>query len=313
VVRPAGERPYSFAGGDHDRWTHRREDTAWLDEQWGSARSAIVVVGDGDVAMDGDRLRLVTPAQAPPGERALLGEVGGRTYFAVMAAEVPTELSPEPVRAAGGRLDAVDGGLLVHAVALDNWHRTHPRCSRCGAPTVTAQAGHVRRCPTCQALHFPRTDPAVIMLVTDGRDRALLGRQRAWPPQRYSTLAGFVEPGEALEDAVRREVAEEVSISVGEVTYAGSQPWPFPSSLMVGFFAAAESEAISVDGDEIADARWFTRDDLTALTGAGAMTLPGPVSISRWLIDTWHTRAGHGAPPRQQSAARRPLRRPTAP
>ena len=238
--------------------------------------------------MDGDRLRLVTAAQAPPGERALLGEVGGRTYLAVMADEVPADLSPQPVRAAGGRLDAVEGGLMVHAVALANWHRTHPRCSRCGAVTHIAQAGHVRRCPACEALHFPRTDPAVIMLVTDGQDRALLGRQSSWPPQRYSTLAGFVEPGEALEDAVRREVAEEVGITVGDVTYAGSQPWPFPSSLMVGFFATAESDAISVDGDEIADARWFTREDVTALSADGSIRLPGVVSISRWLIDTWH-------------------------
>ena len=237
--------------------------------------------------MDGDRLRLVTAAQAPPGERALLGEVGGRTYLAVMVQEVPTELTPQPVRAAGGRLDAVEGGLLVHAVALANWHRTHLRCSRCGEVTQGAQAGHVRRCPACEALHFPRTDPAVIMLVTDGRDRALLGRQPSWPPRRYSTLAGFVEPGEALEDAVRREVAEEVGITVGDVTYAGSQPWPFPSSLMVGFFATAESDAISVDGSEIAEAAWFTRQEIGALVADGSLLLPGPVSISRWLIDSW--------------------------
>jgi NAD+ diphosphatase len=299
VVRPTGEQPYSFARGVHHRWGSRRKDTAWLDELWASPRAAIVVVGEGAVAMDGDRLRLVTAAEAPPGERVLLGEVDGRPYLAVMTQEVPADLSPQPVRAAGGRLDAVDGGLMVHAVALANWHRTHPRCARCGALTAVAEAGHLRRCPACAALHFPRTDPAVIMLVTDDRDRALLGRQPSWPSGRYSTLAGFVEPGEALEDAVRREVAEEVGITVGDVTYAGSQPWPFPSSLMVGFFATAESDAISVDGDEIADARWLTRGELSELVSAGSLALPGPVSISRWLIDTWHATGRHGGPLRQ--------------
>jgi len=288
VADPAGERLFSFAGAGHDRGSRRRGDRAWLEELWARPDTPVVVVGDGVVAMDGDRLRLVQPSQAPPGERVLLGEVGGRTYLAVMAAEVPPDMSPDAIRAAGARLDAVQGALMVHAAGLANWHRTHPRCPRCGAPTHSAQAGHVRRCPECQALHFPRTDPAVIMLVTDDSDRALLGRQPSWPPRRYSTLAGFVEPGETLEDAVRREVAEEVGVVVGDVRYAGSQPWPFPSSLMVGFFATARSTAIHADMDEIAEAGWFTRQEVRDLTEEGSLLLPGLLSISRWLIESWY-------------------------
>jgi len=288
VVGPAQERSHSFARSRHDRLAHRRDDPEWLDARWSDPDAAVLVVGADAVAMDGDDLRRVPAAQAPPGERVLLGSVDDRTSLAVIVDQVPPELHPEPVRAAGGRLDATQGALLVHAVGLANWHATHPRCARCGERTEIAQAGHVRRCPACSALHFPRTDPAVIMLVTDEADRALLGRHASWPPQRYSTLAGFVEPGETLEDAVRREVLEEVGIAVTDVTYAGSQPWPFPSSLMVGFFAAARSASIQVDGSEIADARWFTRAEVRALTGSGSLVLPGLVSISRWLIEGWH-------------------------
>jgi len=290
VVGQASEPSFSFAGACYDRGSHRRGDDAWLDELWSRPDTEVVVVGDGVVAMDGDRLRLVPVSQAPPGERVLLGDVGDRTYLAVMAQEVPPEMAPEGIRAAGARVDGVQGALMVHAVGLANWHRTHPRCSRCGAPTESAQAGHLRRCTECQALHFPRTDPAVIMLVTDNSDRALLGRQPSWPPRRYSTLAGFVEPGETLEGAVRREVAEETGVVVGDVRYAGSQPWPFPSSLMVGFFGAAESQDIVVDGAEIAEARWYTREEVTELTASGALHLPGALSISRWLIETWNGR-----------------------
>lgn len=238
--------------------------------------------------MDGPSLRLLTPVDAPAGERAVLGASDGQTYLAVLADEIDAALDPTPVRQAGVALDAVQGGLLVHALGLGNWHRTHPRCARCGEPTEIAEAGHVRRCPSCQAIHFPRTDPAVIMLVTDDDDRALLGHQPSWAEGRFSTLAGFVEPGESLEDAVRREVAEEVGVTLADVTYAASQPWPFPSSLMVGFFARAATTEIEVDGREMAEARWFTREQLTELTTNREVALPGVVSISRWLIESWH-------------------------
>ncbi len=280
--------PFHFARSGHDRLGRQRTDAEWAAAQWTRTDPCVIVVGDGVVATDGDRLRLLAPGDAPAGERAVLGTVDGRTYLAVFADEIADDLDPTPVRQAGVALDAADGGLMVHALGLANWHRTHPRCARCGEPTEVAEAGHVRRCPSCQAMHFPRTDPAVIMLVTDDHDRALLGHQPSWKEGRYSTLAGFVEPGESLEDAVRREVHEEVGVTLADVTYAGSQPWPFPSSLMLGFFARAATTEIEVDGREMSDARWFTREELTELTTNREVMLPGVVSISRWLIESWH-------------------------
>jgi NAD+ diphosphatase len=280
--------PFHFAHSGHDRLGRHRIDATWAEGQWTRTDPCVLVVGDGVVAMDGDRLRLLTPGDAPVGERAVLGTIDGQTYLAVFADDIGDDLDPTPVRQAGVAIDAAHGGLLVHALGLANWHRTHPRCARCGEPTEVAEAGHVRRCPSCQAVHFPRTDPAVIMLVTDDQDRALLGHQPSWKEGRYSTLAGFVEPGESLEDAVRREVHEEVGVRLSEVRYAASQPWPFPSSLMLGFFATAATTKIDVDGREMADARWFTRDELTALTRDREVLLPGVVSISRWLIESWH-------------------------
>jgi NAD+ diphosphatase len=280
--------PFHFARSDHDRLGRQRIDAEWAATQWVRTDPCVLVVGDGVVAMDGDRLRLLTPGDAPSGERAVLGTVDGHTYLAVFADEIADDLDPTPVRHAGVTLGPAESGLLVHALGLANWHRTHPRCARCGEPTEVAEAGHVRHCPSCQATHFPRTDPAVIMLVTDDKDRALLGHQPSWKEGRYSTLAGFVEPGESLEDAVRREVLEEVGVTLADVTYAGSQPWPFPSSLMLGFFARAATTEIEVDGREMSDARWFTREELTELTTNREVMLPGVVSISRWLIESWH-------------------------
>jgi NAD+ diphosphatase len=215
-----------------------------------------------------------------------LGEVGGAAHFAVLLDE-PLE-GWANLRILGPSLSQEDASLLVHALALAEWHRGHRFCPRCGSRLDVAAAGHVLTCTGCGRQHFPRTDPAVIMLVTDGEDRALLGRQPRWPEGRFSTLAGFVDPGESLEDAVRREVAEEVGVVVGRVTYLGNQPWPFPASLMVGFFAEALSTAISVDADEISEARWLTREEMRAEAEAGTLLLPGAISISRTLIETWY-------------------------
>jgi NAD+ diphosphatase len=206
----------------------------------------------------------------------------------VVVDRVDDSLGPQSLRTVGPTIAPEDASLAVHAVGLARWHQLHGFCPHCGSPTEVHDAGHVRRCPSCGLHHFPRTDPAVIMLITDGHDRALLGRQAAWPENRFSTLAGFVEPGESLPDAVRREVMEEVGIEVGDVTYAGSQPWPFPSSLMLGFFGTALSHDIRVDGNEIADARWFTRAEITELSAASELLLPPLVSISRWLVNEWH-------------------------
>ena len=191
------------------------------------------------------------------------------------------------LRRIGAVLSARDAGLATTALALAAWHETHPRCPRCGGLTDVVQAGWVRHCPADASDHYPRTDPAVIMAVVDDADRLLLGHAVQWPENRFSTLAGYVEPGEGIEQAVRREVGEEVSVRIGEVSYRGSQPWPFPASLMLAFRARALTTDITVDGVEITEARWFTRAELDAQVAAGEVLLPMRASIARVLIEEW--------------------------
>lgn len=193
------------------------------------------------------------------------------------------------LRHVGSRLEARDVGLVVSAVALDNWRRSHLFCGRCGGRTQDVQAGWARRCPVCEFVHFPRTDPAVIALVRDRDDRALLGRQTRWAPGWFSTLAGFVEAGETAEAAVVREVREEsgVVIEPGSIRYLGSQPWPFPSSLMLGYHAWTDDPTTNPDGDEIAEIRWFAREELRQACVSGDVRLPPRVSIARMLIERW--------------------------
>jgi NAD+ diphosphatase len=256
-------------------------------------------------------LAVPDPAAAPAGEptsglRVYLGELDGASYLLAAAAgpaatigftDPPEQVLPElPVpgarwaglRELGTLLDDTGAGLLTAGVAVANWHATHPRCARCGQPTEPIQAGWARRCPSCGAEHYPRTDPAVIMSVIDADDRILLGRQRVWPAKRYSTLAGFVEPGESLEAAVRREVLEESAVLVDRVEYLGSQPWPFPSSLMLGFRATAVSTSVTVDGEELTEARWWTREQLLADVRTRELLLPPGLSIARRLIEDWY-------------------------
>ena len=206
-------------------------------------------------------------------------------------------------------LDVRDGGLMVHAVALANWHQAHGHCSRCGAVTEVTFAGHVRRCPVDGSEHFPRTDPAVIVLVTDEDDRCLLARNVLSPPGRFATVAGFVEPGESPEQAVVREVAEETGIVVTSSRYAGSQPWPFPSNLMLGFYARADGAEPRPDGEEIDEALWFSRDELTAALESGELLLSPSASISRRLIEGWYGSELH---PRPVPAGVHPRPRPAA-
>jgi len=191
------------------------------------------------------------------------------------------------IRTIGGQLSQSDGALLAFARAMVHWHRTHRFCGVCGKTTLPAQGGHVRRCinPACKHEIYPRTDPAVIMLVTAG-DRCLLGRQAIWTPGMYSTLAGFVEPGETPEEAVAREVMEETGIEVTGMRYHSSQPWPFPSSLMIGFQAEAKRAAPRIDTHELEAADWFTRDEIRTFANRG-MSLPRPISIARRLIEDW--------------------------
>ncbi|CAN5412378.1 NAD(+) diphosphatase [soil metagenome] len=273
---------FAFERALHDRVAERRKG------DWDTPDARVIVVAGDLVGTDDDGLRFFDRADAPVGDLALLGDIGGTTYLAVLVDKVPDEAKPLSLRQIGLALDAWQGSLAVHAVGLSQWHLKHTHCAQCGALTEVAQAGHTRVCPACGAEHFPRTDPAVIMLITDDHDRALLGRNPHWPPTTFSTLAGFVEPGESLDDAVRREVFEEVGVTVGEVTYGSSQPWPFPSSLMLGFFGKAETSDIHVDAEEISEARWFTRNEIDTLIASGELKVPGELSVSGWLIRTWH-------------------------
>jgi NAD+ diphosphatase len=191
------------------------------------------------------------------------------------------------LRQVGAVLPAEEGALLAYARAMMSWHRRSRFCGSCGAPTESRQGGHVRACTACGVEEFPRSDPAVIMLVHDGADRCLLARQASWPPRVFSTLAGFVEPGESLEAAVTREVFEEAGVRVLEATYHSSQPWPFPSSIMLGFFARAEASEPTVDPEEIETARWFARDELRDAVERRELKLPAPLSIARRLVEDW--------------------------
>ena len=302
---------FVLARGEVDRATDRRENPDWIHAAWADDRTRVLVLDDGQALIrfgDGAaELVLVPPAQAPEGVRFLLGVDAGKTaYFGLAgpkgvlgAGPLPppgTDMAPpEPgVRPASLRLAAPllgdrDAGLFTHAVALANWHARHTHCPRCGALTVPAPAGHARRCPVDGSEHFPRIDPAVIMLVTDDEDRCLLARNRLWPPRRVSILAGFVEAGESAEQAVAREVKEETGIAVSGIRYVGSQPWPMPQSLMLGFRAeAGHGQQITVDNEEIAEARWFSRDELAAEITAGDLLLPPPVSIAHRIIQSWY-------------------------
>ena len=283
-----------------DRAAHLRADPHLLTRLTAEPTTRVVPIHSGQAPVtdtpQGPQLLLSSPTERPDLTAAstqtlfLGNDAEGRGYLAV-SLESPPDL-PESARWAGLRevgslLDDTGAGILTASVALFAWHANHTRCARCGAETDVIQSGWVRRCPVCSAEHYPRTDPAVIMSVVDADDRILLGRQASWPQLRFSTLAGFVEPGESLEDAVRREVDEESGVTVGPVSYRGSQPWPFPSSLMLGFRGTATSTEITVDEVELAEARWWTREALQDDVRAGRLLLPPGVSIARRLIEDW--------------------------
>lgn len=301
VSQDAVVGPITLTGtGGIDRDAGHRLDEAWLGAAWSHPSTRVFVVSGGQALVEDTedgRTELVTMASfdAPLTEahRYFLGtDADGVRYFALQKDALPGRLDdvarPAGVREAAPLLSERDNALLVHAVALENWQRRHRFCSRCGQRTVIAAAGHVRRCPACGAEHYPRTDPAVIALVTDGADRALLGRQRHWPTGRFSLLAGFVEPGESVEQAVMREVAEETGVAVHEVVYVASQPWPFPASLMLGFFGRADATEPRVDGEEIEEARWFSREELRAAIESGEVLPPAGVSIAARLVEMWY-------------------------
>jgi NAD+ diphosphatase len=278
-----------LGSGSYDRVAERRPDDDWLAEAWASAGTRVLTIAGTRLYAPDGAVGWARSDEAPDGLRVLLGTEGERTTFAVIAPpELATDDSWVGLRAVLAQVPAEDATYLLHAIGLAEWHAAVRFCPRCGGPLEPRNAGHVLHCTACGREQFPRTDPAVIMLVTDEDDRALLGRQRVWPPGRWSTLAGFVEPGETLEDAVRREVREETGVVVGEVRYVASQPWPLPASLMLGFTARADRTDIDVDGEEIEEARWWSRADALAGARDGSLVIPPGVSISRKLIVDWY-------------------------
>ena len=298
-------RTNPYAGSPLDRAALHREDAAWVAAAlaapatlWAPvwrARNLLRGVAEGRpeaVLLTGAAAEALRLAGGP---WAFLGLWNGVPLFTVdaSAADDPLPLLPQAVgaftdlRAVAGLLAAGDAAVLAHARALMHWRTRHGFCGACASACVAQSAGHVMQCsnPACATQHFPRTDPAVIMLVTRG-DRALLGHARRFPGNMYSTLAGFVEPGESLEEAVAREVFEEAGVRVDRVQYHSSQPWPFPGSIMLGFYAHALTEAIVLDRDELEDARWFTRAEIRDHTAHG-FAVPRGDSIARRLIEDW--------------------------
>jgi NAD+ diphosphatase len=279
----------TFAGAAIDRVSDRRQDDAWIGEQLRSPTARAIVVSHEGPFVDctSDPCRPAFVAAADIDDPVFLGRDADGPLFATAGDHVPGAYTAMSLRDAGARMSQADAGLLAYATAIVGWHGSHGFCARCGHATDLAAAGHERRCPSCGATHHPRTDPVVIMLVHDG-DRVLLGRQARWPEGRYSTLAGFVEPGESLEEAVAREVGEESGIAVTDIRYRSSQPWPFPASLMVGFHARYANGEPSVHDGELEDVRWFSRQEVRdAANGQSMLHLPPPVAIARRLIDEW--------------------------
>jgi NAD+ diphosphatase len=287
-----------LSANPHDRVGIHRADDAWLDSRWADPKTRVLVVSGTRIKPVDGRIEWISPADSPEGLRVLLGEQDGHAWFAVIVGTETAKAEQGEWTPLRGLLpyladDALAGAPLVfHALGLAEWLFVTRFCPRCGEPLEPAKSGHELVCANGHT-QFPRTDPAVIMVVASGEpgsedERCLLGRQSVWPEGRYSTLAGFCEPGETLEDAVRREVAEEVGIEVGDVEYFGNQPWPLPASLMLGFIARATTTEVIVDEHEIEDARWFTRAEMKDLAESGTLVLPGGVSISRSLVEHWY-------------------------
>lgn len=298
-----------YSGSGLDRAEHLRDDAEWLLAQLTNPTTRLLPVW-----RTKNMIQARTAAQEHPRpvwlpslkaahlvelaeEMIFLGLRDGEVRIALDLSSVdePAEhpdLAPlgefVDLREIGPLLPRDEGSILAYARGLVHWHKTHRFCGRCGSPTTSINGGHVRRCtnPDCGVSHFPRSDPAVIMLVHDG-DRCLLGRQPFWPPGMHSVLAGFVEPGESLEEAVIREVYEEAKLKVDQVTYHSSQPWPFPSSIMLGFSARALSNEIEVDERELESARWYTREEMLNSPEDETFRLPRKDSIARRLVEDW--------------------------
>ena len=297
-----------FTGNSLDRASHRRTDTSWMAAQLRNPSSLIhpmwklqpFAIGDGDGPLEAAFFApgFLETLAGPDAPCIFLGLDEGRAVFAldVSAAQEPETTGPlaglghfRELRGAAALLPDRDLAILGQAKALIDWHQRHGFCARCGSPTEAVDAGHRRLCRNCGAEHFPRTDPVAIMLATRG-DCCLVGRGRQFPPMMYSALAGFIEPGETLEEAVRREIFEEAGIRTGSVRYLTTQPWPFPSSLMIGCFAEAFEGDIRIDETELAEARWLDRATARALLAGEqieSIRIPPPIAIAHHLVKAW--------------------------
>ena len=260
----------------------------------------VAVVTSGEAASDQPALALRPPEESDSAGLALyLGQDGAGTAYVAVAGPAAPEGEGEDgtgdgdggqwrsLRQVGADLSDRDATIFATALALANWHATHTHCPRCGTATEPVQGGWLRRCPADASEHYPRTDVAVIMSVIDDQDRILLARGAGWGTGRFSVLAGFLEPGESLAAAVAREVHEEVGLDVHDVEYLGDQPWPFPNSIMVGFTARATGSDLRLQESEIAEARWFTREEYREILAAGQVSASTRLSIARRIIERW--------------------------
>lgn len=276
-------------------------------------RAKIIHVADSRLAVEagGTKLRFLSALQVQTlieggayklGEKYFLGldEIDQEPYFAWNSSPIaePSEKAPDgylTLREIGGLISEFDMEVSLHAVALANWHKSYTHCARCGAPTSVAQGGAIRICEKDKSEHYPRTDSAVIVLVRDHDDRILLGHQPVWPEGRFSCFAGFLEPGETFEQCVQREVLEESGVAVREISYLGSQPWPFPASIMISFDAITDfPEMAQPDGQEITEVKWFSRAELKAQSDAGTLLLPPTMSVARKMIERWFASGPEG-------------------
>ena len=283
-----------LAVAEIDRSAHLRSDEVYLQSSWPNA--LVLQFNSEKFASQSNQLTFVKGASLGEYDSQIdyfLGVKDGENFFLRHLNDETLTSEFKSLRAIGSFLSPRDIGLAVHAQGLANWHSKHPRCSLCGGPTVVVLAGAVRRCPTDQSEHYPRTDSAIIVLIKNDKDQILLGRQKVWPKYRFSTFAGFVEPGESFEHCVIREVREEAGVELTKINYLGSQPWPFPASLMIAFEAITNTpELARPDGDEIEEIRWFSREEMKSAILDKSLILPFEISVARQMINAWY---GDGA------------------